>query len=181
MADDASTVDEHELIAAALKGDDRAREELARRARARAYRVAFRLLGSSEDARDAVQEAFLKAFRHLKSLRGERFEPWFTKIVVNVCLDERRRRRRAILLPLETDGPASRDADFALRNLVRRALALLPDRYRAVLVLRDVEGYSTRETAELLGLEEGTTRVLLLRARRRLADTLRELDGSEHL
>ncbi len=179
MVDDASTLGEHELVAAALDGDRRARDELARRTVTRAYRVALRLLDSPEDARDAVQEAYLKAFRHLTSLRGERFEPWFTKILVNVCLDERRRRRRAVLLPLEPHTPVDRDTDFALRSLVRRALALLPQRYRAVLVLRDVEAYSTRETAKLLGVEEGAVRVLLLRARRRLAEVLRELDRSE--
>lgn len=180
MARDASTtVGEDELVRAARGGDNDARAELVRRYQPPAYGLAVRLLGSREEARDAVQEAFLRAFRQMHSLQGA-FGPWFFRILVNLCYDTRRRRRRARVVPLNGEERADDEPDFALRELVRLALARLPERYQTVLLLRDVQGFSTAETAEALGTTEGTARVLLLRARRRLAQILEELERSEH-
>ena len=178
MANRKAVSDEAILLRRCRAGDRDAFGELVRRHEDKAFRVAYRFLNSVEDARDAVQEAFLRAYRSLRSLRGDRFEPWFMKILVNLCTDERRRRSRVVLTGLVGDERAQEATDYDLRSLIRSALARLPARYRQVLILRDVEGYSTRETSEILGLTEVTARVLLLRARRRLAEEMEKLERS---
>ncbi len=178
MDESLESLPEEELVRLSVAGDRDARELLVRRYERSAFRVAYHLLGSNDDARDAVQESFYRALKRLSSLRG-RFGPWFFRILTNVCTDERRRRRRAAILPLTGTERAEPNPDFDLRSLVREALRLLPERYRTVIVLRDIEGFSSRETAEMLGINEGAARVLLLRARRRLADLIGQLEEGQ--
>jgi RNA polymerase sigma-70 factor (ECF subfamily) len=190
--------DESGLLASLRAGDDSAFETLVRGHGTRLLAVARRFLRSEEDARDAVQDAFLSAFRSLDSFEGtSRLATWLHRIVVNVCLMRLRTRRRkpeaAIedLLPHFVEdghranpGPAWEEpADVLIerrevRALVRAAIDRLPDGYRVVLVLRDIEELDTAETARLLELSENAVKIRLHRARQALRELLDpELSG----
>ena len=127
-------------------------------------RVALRLLNNAEDAQDAAQEVFLRLYKHFGSLDETLgYEPWLFRVTVNVCRDIARSRRRVVALERAPD-PASLPAApgeierAQQRELVRRALSRLGEKERAAIVLRDVEGFSTREVAGILGSSEATVR-----------------------
>ena len=177
---------------------DEARErygELVARHQRRASRIAYHYLRDSAEADEAVQDAFLKAYAHLASFREELpFEVWFTRILINGCLDriKARTRRERWMVPLggrQTDpaqpepnpaervvsiGPSPEDALLSRerRREIAAALARLPERQRAVFVLSHVEGHTSREVSALTGLNESTVRVHLFRAIRKLRTLL---------
>jgi RNA polymerase sigma-70 factor (ECF subfamily) len=173
-------------------GDESSFEELVRSTSGRMLATARRLLGSEEEARDAVQEAFLAAWRGLPNFEGgARIASWLHRIVVNAALMRLRSRRRRSetsleeLLPrFEPDGrrigpTAQREtrADDALarkqlRSRVRAAIHRLPEPYRSVLLLRDVEELDTEEVASLMGVTPGCVKTRLHRARQALMTLL---------
>jgi RNA polymerase sigma-70 factor (ECF subfamily) len=172
-----------------LRGDRRAFEGVVRRYTPVLYSLAYRLLGAREEAEEAVQETFLRAFRALPRFRlGRRFHPWLYAIALNYLRTRyRRERRRAALRarPLEEAldvpgapqtgaDPAGEVERAAAERLAQEALEGLPSRYREVFVLRQIEGLAVREVAEILGLPEGTVKSFLHRGRAlliaRLAD-----------
>jgi RNA polymerase sigma-70 factor (ECF subfamily) len=166
--------------------------ELVGRYQRRAVRIAFHYLREAADADEAVQDAFVKAYTHIGTFREELpFEVWFTRILINGCLDRlkaRRRRERWMAPPaldadgLERDpaeylpsrGPSPEDHVLASerRRQVAAALAQLPERQRMVFVLSHFEGRSSREVSAMTGLNESTVRVHLFRAIRRLRELL---------
>ena len=162
-----------------LTGDTEAFGELVARTEPRILGLAWRILGDRDLARDAAQEAYLRAFRFLGSYRrGESFEPWLVRIAVHACYDLSKKRGPLPVVPeiLETfvseDGPLPADEAVLLRqrrDLVRRALSDLPEGERAALVLRDLEGYSTEEAARILGVRPVTVRSQAATARAKLA------------
>jgi RNA polymerase sigma-70 factor (ECF subfamily) len=135
-------------------------------------RTAFRLLGSAEDARDAAQEVFLRLFRHLGRMEdGRDTRPWLYRVTVNVCHDLRRRggheeldENRALPGP---DPEMAAGTSEAMRH-VQAARRRLPEKERAAVVLRDIEGLTTREVAEILGSSEATVRSQIASARLKL-------------
>jgi RNA polymerase sigma-70 factor, ECF subfamily len=164
-------------IRRALAGDERAFEEIVRSHERRVYALARRLLGRPEDAEDAAQEAFLRLFRSLGRLDPTRpIDAYLYRVTVNVCRDFGRRLRLRLAVPLEELGaaeePPARGADPAAaaglseeRRVAAAALRTLPEKQRAALVLRDLQGLSTREVAEILGSTEVTVRTQICRAR----------------
>lgn len=177
--------DERELVARLRAGEDDAFAELVRSQGGRMLAVARRFLRSEEDARDAVQDAFLSAFRSIDRFEGgARLSTWLHRIVVNASLMKLRTRRRKPekliddLLPgfLE-DGhlaePASewqQLSDEALmrketRRLILDSIQELPENHRNVLMLRDIEGFDTEETAEQMGVSVNAIKTRLHRAR----------------
>ena len=168
----------------------------------RLFRAAWSILKHREEAEEAVQSAYLKAFTGTAQFGGHSsLSTWLTRIVINEALGRLRamRRRRVHLGEegvamlddyrdklMQGSQPATPDAAYAreqLRLLIERAIADLPDGFRTVFVLRDVEGLSIDETAEALGLAPATVKTRLLRARRKLQDALAPdvksaLDGS---
>jgi RNA polymerase sigma-70 factor (ECF subfamily) len=143
----------------------------------RVLRVALRLLNNPQDAQDAAQEVFLRLYKHLGSLDETRgYEPWLYRVTVNVCRDIARGRRRSIGLAEIADPVAPQpDAYHAAeriqqREIIRRGLSCLGEKERAALVLRDVEGLSTREVAGILGSSENTVRSQICSARLKLRD-----------
>jgi RNA polymerase sigma-70 factor, ECF subfamily len=144
---------------------------------ARMKSVAWNMLGNRTDAEDAVQEAFLKAFRHRRSFRrGAQLWTWVFRILLNTCYDMG--RRRAVrgteeAIDEATPLPVPR-SDQAIRFQLRRALADLSPIYREVFLLCEVEGYTHREAGEILDIPEGTSKGRLFEARRRLQETLRD-------
>jgi RNA polymerase sigma-70 factor (ECF subfamily) len=165
-------------IRAAREGDERAFEELMIVTERRAAMLAWRILGDAEEVKEALQEIFLRLYRHLDRYDERRdFFAWLYRIVVNVCrdLERRRRRRRWFLRPLESalslvserrieDEMESKDR----RELLGRAIDSLPPKERLTIILRDLEGYSTEEAAEILENKPATVRVQLSKARAKL-------------
>lgn len=176
------------LLARLRSGDPAAAEELVRAETGRLLALTRRILGNEDDARDAVQDAFLLAFRSLDRFEGHsRLSTWLHRIAVNAALMKLRSRRRKREEPLEPLLPAYQDdghhveqfaswaepADKLLeraenRAMVRRLIDKLPETYRTVLVLRDIEGLDTEETAKLLETTPNAVKVRLHRARQAL-------------
>jgi len=182
------------LVESLRRGDEPAFEELLRTHSGRLLAVTRRLLNNEEDARDAVQDAFLSAYRSIDRFDGQAsLGTWLHRIAVNAALTRLRTRRRHPEKPIEEllptfqeDGHQTRpvrdwpDPSAALqseeaREAVRRHIDELPADYRTVLLLRDIEGMDTEETARMLGLSAGAVKTRLHRARQALR-TLLESD-----
>jgi RNA polymerase sigma-70 factor (ECF subfamily) len=174
VVDDAGT--ERTWILAAQAGDQGAFGQLVTRHQRRAYAVARAIVLNHEDAEDAVQEAFLHAYRALDRFRPDQaFGAWLHRIVANAALDLTRRRkvRDADELPETVASPFRDPAEVDdLRGRLGEALAELPPRQRAVIVLHDVEGFKHAEIGTMLGIPEGTARSDLHYARARLRESL---------
>jgi RNA polymerase sigma-70 factor, ECF subfamily len=162
------------LVSRAQKGDRWAFEQLVERHQHRLFTLAARLLGSADEASDAVQEAFIRAWLGLPSFRrGARFSTWLHRICVNAVHDQRAKSRRSEPTP-EIDPVDPQDA-FAREELSRdlqQALNALDEDYRTAVVLYDVLGCSYAEIAELTGVAEGTVKSRIFRGRTRLAEIL---------
>jgi RNA polymerase sigma-70 factor, ECF subfamily len=144
--------------------------------RALVLRTAYRLLGRMEDAQDATQEVFLRLFRNLRKIEGDP-KAWLYRVTVNVCRDHHRRHKHVAELNVNLKDPAL-DPEGALalgqrKRLLMQALQKLPERERTAVVLRDIEGLSTAETAAILGVEEVTVRSQISSARLKLAKYVR--------
>jgi RNA polymerase sigma-70 factor (ECF subfamily) len=174
---------DEQLLACFAAGKREALEELFRRYRTPAYRVAYRLLGHEADALDAVQEGFVKALTHLDGFRGHSsFKTWLLRVVSNAALDLGRQRGRREMLSLHRGGAGDLDGagpvlpgDPAhgleradLRRLLDEALAALPEAQRRTFVLHADAGLSYREVAEALGISIGTVMSRLYYARQKL-------------
>jgi RNA polymerase sigma-70 factor (ECF subfamily) len=178
-----------ELVARLQRGDDTAFEAIVRAHSGRLLSVARRFLGNNEDAQDAVQDAFIRAYKAIHTFEARaQLHTWLHRILVNTALMKLRERRRRptesiedLLPTYTTDGHqavASRDwSDAVLERketaaIVRQAIEMLPDQYREVLVLRDIEEKDTAEAAELLGTTSNVVKVRLHRARQALRTLL---------
>lgn len=185
--------DSEEVLLARMRvGDEAAAGQLLSATYPRLLATARRFLGNDEDARDAVQEGLLAALRNIRSFHGDsRVSTWIHRIVVNACLMRLRRRRRRetvsiedLLPAFEPDGhrivarpawqdpPDRRALDQERRDAVRHRMSELPDEYRAVLILRDVEGLDTADAASVLGISDGAVKTRLHRARMALRELL---------
>lgn len=171
--------DEKALVLSAQRGELEAFSELVRRHQRRAYAVARAIVVTHEDAEDAVQDAFLHAYRALhRFLPDQAFGAWLHRIVSNASLDITRRRkvRDADDLPESVASPFRDPAESdELRLRLGEALAQLPVRQRSVIVLHDVEGFKHSEIGKLLGIPEGTARSDLHYARSALRRLLQQL------
>jgi RNA polymerase sigma-70 factor (ECF subfamily) len=183
-----------ELIEAVGAGDMRALEALMRRHNRTLYRTARAILGDDAEAEDAVQEAYLRAYRGLAGFRGEaKLSTWLVRIVANEALMRRRRRARtAAVVPLDATaasteewnslmsdrpGPEQDASRAEMRRMIEARIDGLPDSYRAVFVLRALEELSVEETAGVLQIPEATVRTRFFRARALLREGLaREVD-----
>jgi len=199
-----------QLVHRAKQGDLGAFEELASRHERRIYTLARRITQNEHDAQDVTQQAFLSALEHLHDFREEAsFATWLDRIATHAALKILRKRKGLDTVSLDqaTDpdpetgeiphpeyiadwrsGPEELVHRSEVRQLLEEALANLDEKYRLVFLLRDVEGLSVRETAELLGLSETNVKVRLLRARlqlreqltRALGDPARRLEPHRH-
>jgi RNA polymerase sigma-70 factor (ECF subfamily) len=177
------------LVNRLQRGDEAAFEELVRGHAGRLLSVARRFLGGSEDAQDAVQETFIRAFKAIQTFEERaQLHTWLHRILVNTALMKLRERRRKpaesideLLPTFATDGHQtveSREWSDALlerketAGIVREAIAQLPEHYRIVLVLRDLEERDTAETARILGTTTTVVKVRLHRARQALRTLL---------
>ncbi len=179
MSDDLLELSDRDLMARHVAGDGGvAFGELFRRHRDRMYAVALRTTANRELAADAVQEAFISAFRRADAYRGEAaVTTWLHRIVVNACLDRIRRERVTVRRAgdvAELDLPDRHDhhASVEARLDVREALARIPEGQRLALVLVDMHGLSVAEAASILGVAEGTVKSRCFRGREALAALL---------
>jgi RNA polymerase sigma-70 factor (ECF subfamily) len=164
-----------------LRGEQVAFGQLMHRYAGAVYNLAYRMLGDAQDAEDASQEIFLRAYTRLTSFdRTRRFSTWLLSIASNYCIDRLRRRRFAWLtlddvafsLPSHERGPERSALDREERDRVQAALRRLPDHYRLVLVLRYWQEMSYNEIAQVTGLTESALKTRLHRARHMLAEAL---------
>lgn len=186
---------ESELVRAARSGDQSAFEALVKANQAMAYQLAYRMTGNPEDAADLTQEAFLNAWRGLAAFDGRAsFSTWLYRLTSNACIDFLRREKRRISLSMtleDKEDEEGRQADLPDQRFsperelekkeaaeaLRRGLAALTPEYREILTLRELEGYSYQELSRKLGLEEGTVKSRLARARLALREFLQK-DGN---
>ena len=184
-----ATESDEDLVRAAQAGDNRAFDELVRRYRDKVYRLSYKILRHEEDAAEALQDAFLSAYRGLKNFKAEStFSTWLYRIATNASLMKYRKRRdhhisleqsqspdgegEGLELPDWTTQPLDELLDSETRSVMEEGIARLPEELRAVFVLRDIEGLSNSDAAEVLGLMVAAVKSRLHRARLALRDRL---------
>ncbi len=180
------------LVERVLAGDPRSFQLLVRRHERRVFRVTLAILGNIEDAEEAMQDSFIKAFRHLSQFRREsRFTTWLTRIAVNEALQKRQGRRDLVSLDDSRGVEGQSEERFMprrfeswrsdpeklygkqeLRRMIEDAIQSLPTIYREALVLRDVEEMSAQEAAEAIGITVPALKSRLLRARLMMREAL---------
>lgn len=181
--------EELRLIAAAQRGDLESFNALVRLYEGRVYNVCYRMLGDADSAADAGQDAFLSAFRNMRTFRGGSFRSWMLRIATNTCYDVLRARKRRPTTSLDSgaqddDEPTLQIADdsesldeFVQRRelalAIQQALNTLPEDQRAVVILSDIEGLSYDEIATVTAVNIGTVKSRLSRGRARVRDVLR--------
>ncbi len=184
---------EGELIYAAKKGDLDAFNRLVLAYQDLVYNQAYHMMGESESAEDATQEAFISAYRNLRSYRGGSFRAWLLRIVTNACYDELRRRKRrptTSLEPLNSEGeeiesprwlvdpgesPEELSERAELRQAIQNCMEGLPPEFRAVVILVDIQGFDYHEASQAIGKPVGTVKSRLSRARERMRECLQAL------
>lgn len=177
--------DDASLVARCLNGDQGAFEPLVARYERVLFAVALRLVGNYEDARDATQNAFVRAYEHLETFDPARkFFSWIYRIVVNECLNLRRARHPNEPLADTLEAPGGTfDAVAAAEahDRIQAALMALTPEYREVVVLRHFVDLSYEEISEALGVPDKTVKSRLFSARKRLAELLGDTEGIEHV
>src|SRR6516225_4837708 len=194
MAEETRNAEQHQpeddlvLVDRVVSGDRRAFETLVRVHERRVFRVTLAILGNAEDAEEAMQDAFVKAFRHIDQFRREsRFTTWLTRIAVNEALQKRQTRKSTVSLDEISEAevkvlphrsqqwhgdPEKLYGKQEVKIMVEDAIRSLPPIYRETFVLRDVEGLRAEEAAEVLGLTLAAIKSRLLRARLLMREAL---------
>jgi RNA polymerase sigma-70 factor (ECF subfamily) len=183
-------MDEDALIKAAQEGDLEAFNRLVLTYQDLAFSVAYRVLGDDDAAADITQEAFIKAYRYIGTFQAGSFRAWLARIVTNACYDELRRKKRRPSVPLapsdpdahdddqsvwmvdQSDSPEDRVVRSELVEAIQHCLEQLPDEFRLVAVMVDVQGFTYAEAATAISRPVGTVRSRLARARERLQECL---------
>ena len=180
---------ETELIKKAASGNERAFEKLMLANQSNVYNLAFKLLKNSEDAMDASQEVFFKAYVKLSSFRGDcKFSAWLYRLTYNQCMDMLRKKTKVnetslsveddtgeeseIEIPDSASNPAEIAEKTEEREIIKREIDALPEDMRSVLIMREYGGLSYAEIAEATSMQEGTVKSKISRARKRLAEKL---------
>jgi len=184
-------MDEIALALSAQQGDLNAFNRLVLEYQELAFNVAYRMLGDSDAAADASQNAFISAYRHLSTYRGGSFKSWVMRIVTNTCYDELRRQKRRPTTPLEPLNDENQDENDSpewmkddqpspesmlesneLENAIQSCLKKMKEDFRLVVILVDIQGMDYQEVSENTGMPLGTIKSRLARARGKLRDCL---------
>lgn len=201
MAQPLEQLGDDELVARVSRADHAAFEALMRRHNGRLFRVARTILKDEAEAEDALQEAYLEAYRHIRDFRGNaQFSTWLTRIVINQALMRvRKQKRDPVVVPITQsrgapegeidpsgvndvvdesgESPSSAILRAEIRNLLEQKIDELPVAFRTVFVMREVEDMTVQETAECLSIPEATVRTRFFRARALLRDAIaRDMD-----
>jgi RNA polymerase sigma-70 factor (ECF subfamily) len=187
-----TTMDEAGLIKEAQRGDLDSFNHLVLTYQSLVFNVAYRIMGELDASADATQEAFISAFKHLKSFRGGSFRSWLLRIVTNACYDELRRRKRRPSSSLEeltefSEGSDSQEPDtlgshvnspenetenLELSAAIQDCIDRLSEEFKIVVILVDIQGYNYKEVSTVIDRPVGTVKSRLARARLRLRDCL---------
>lgn len=177
------------LIQRTLDGDATAFEQLLVRYERRVFMLAMKLLGSTHDAQDAAQEVFLRVFKYIHRFDIQKpIEPWLMQMTVNVCRNIGRNRQRRwntfpamgeteVSIPQQSRDPHAGITEEQERRLLWKALDTLPEKERMAVILRDIEGMTTTEVAQILGSSETTVRSQVSRARVRMKEAIGQMTG----
>jgi RNA polymerase sigma-70 factor (ECF subfamily) len=186
---------DEEVVSRVLAGDTALFEIIIRRYNQLLYRVSCSILKNDAEAEDVMQEAYVRAYEHLEQFEGRaQFRTWLTRIAVHEALARAGRRKRFYAIDSPDDhldgdlmdhfsttgrSPEQQAANSELRHLLENAIERLPDLYRCVFMLRDVEQMSVEEVGRILNLSESTVKVRLHRARRALRKAITESTGQQ--
>jgi len=186
------TDNERLLLKRAKKGDVDAFEQLIEKYQKKVYNIALKMLGNKEDAYDMSHEVFIRVYRSIDKFKEQAsLSTWIYKITTNVCLDEIRRRKNRFTVSIdddmelndskvkrqiEYDGPSPEIIveENELREIINKSIQQLPEQYRVVTILRDIQGFSYEEIANILDVPQGTVKSRINRARAMLRDILYE-------
>ncbi|MGX5820614.1 sigma-70 family RNA polymerase sigma factor [Chitinophaga lutea] len=167
------------LIARILAGEKQLFGLLIRKYNQRLYRIGMSVLENEAEAEDAMQTAYINAYEHLPRFEGRAaFGTWLTRIMLNQCYDQKRKNRHTLTNFEQPDNfvvmgtPANELANKELGNVLEEAIAQLPEKYRLVFVMREIEDMSVRETSATLDIEETNVKVRLTRAKAMLRQSL---------
>lgn len=182
--------EDFELLAKFKKGDQQAFELLVRKYKTTVYNTIYSIIGNAQEADDIAQEVFLKVYTKADSFKGESsFSTWLYRITVNRCVDELRRRKNKIIsyetefnqeekLKLK-DVLASRENDITeklrqkeLQDIIQKAMNSLPEKYRIILTLKEIEGLSYKEISQIMKISLAKVKIWLFRARQKLKGKL---------
>lgn len=179
-------MNEEQLIDRASKGDAAAFNELLGLHEKKMYAVCFRMCGNYEDAQDCLQEAMLRVYRSISGFKGQSsFSTWLYRVTMNTCLDELRRRKTKQTTSLDGlldtgwspsddfDTPEHHALSGEKSRTIQAMIADLPEDMRSAVVLRDVEGFSYEEIAEMLSINVGTIKSRISRGREKLREKIR--------
>lgn len=192
-----SDIDENSLVELLKNKDKEAQEHFVKLYYNNMYSIAYRYLNNNEDIKDVLQESFINAIRKIDQFRGQSaLKTWLTTIVINNCLMRIRAEKRNMEVPAEDYMPRFDSDGFRMNDktvirkspeelvndrqnkvFIKKALDRLPEHYRAIIILRDIEGYSEKETAGILELTESNVKSRLHRARLMLKKFLEEYFG----
>jgi RNA polymerase sigma factor (sigma-70 family) len=171
--------DDQELIARILTGEKKLFELLIRKYNQRLYRIGMSILENEAEAEDAMQTAYINAYEHLSRFeQRSSFGTWLTRIMINQCHEQKRKARPVLTNFEQTDNfinmktPANELTNKELNSVLEQAIAQLPEKYRLVFVLREIEDMSVRETSATLNIEEPNVKVRLNRAKTMLREKL---------
>ncbi|MCC6148241.1 MAG: RNA polymerase sigma factor [Anaerolineaceae bacterium] len=184
-------MDEQKLIELSQRGQLESFNQLVLTYQEIVYNTAYRIFGEAPPAEDATQIAFIKAYQNIKQYRGGSFKAWLLRTVTNTCYDELRRQKRRPTTPLEPVNPEGEEdtlspawlADSSptpeealekkeLERIVQNCIQSLPDEFRVIVILVDMQDFNYQEAAETIGKPLGTVKSRLARARLRLKDCL---------
>ncbi|TET25795.1 MAG: sigma-70 family RNA polymerase sigma factor [Candidatus Aminicenantes bacterium] len=182
--------EDFELLAKFKKGDQQAFELLVRKYKTTVYNTIYSIIGNAQEADDIAQEVFLKVYTKADSFKGKSsFSTWLYRITVNRCVDELRRRKNKIIsyetefnqeekLKLK-DVLASRENDITeklrqkeLQDIIQKAMNSLPEKYRIILTLKEIEGLSYKEISQIMKISLAKVKIWLFRARQKLKGKL---------
>lgn len=176
-------MNEEKLIDRAIKGDASAFNELLSAHERKLYAVCLRMCGNHEDAQDCLQEAMLRVYRSISGFKGQSsFSTWLYRVAMNTCLDELRRRKNKPSTSLDTlidagwspaDGSATPEHSMLAdekRREIQAVISELPEDMRSAVVLRDIEGFSYDEIADILNINVGTIKSRISRGREKLRE-----------
>lgn len=177
--------DDELLIRRAQQGDGKALEELLFAYEKRVYNIACRFMGNESDAFDMAQESLIKIYRGIASFKGESsLSSWVYRITVNTCMDGLRKRKNAPIsleysiekgVPFEdvcTETPETQALSLERAEDIQRAINVLADNYKAVIVMRDIDGFSYEEISQMLKISVGTVKSRINRGRQKLRELL---------
>ena len=183
------SLSDEELVARVINGQTHLYEVLMRRLNARMFRISLSFIGDDMEAEDIMQNAYIYAYRNLAKFNNQaKFNTWITRILINECILRKKKllnRQKVINArgsnDIVTHTPLNDVMNKELKGLLETAVSALPEKYRTVFVMREIEDMSTQETMEVLDIEESNVKIRLMRAKTLLRDQLKDYYRSPEL